>query len=118
MENVRDAGIRVDVEWRGERRPLPPEVDLSAFRIIQESVTNVVKHSRTQQCRVSVVFRPGDLSVVVVDSGTGTGRGEGTGYGTAGMRDRVKLLNGDFTAGPRPEGGYRVTARLPVPMEV
>ncbi|MFD4907099.1 sensor histidine kinase [Kitasatospora purpeofusca] len=118
VENVRDAGIRVDVEWRGERRPLPPEVDLSAFRIIQESVTNVVKHSRTQQCRVSVEFRSGDLSVVIVDSGSGTGRGEGTGYGIAGMRDRVKLLNGDFTAGPRPEGGYRVTARLPVPMEV
>ncbi|MFJ9946570.1 sensor histidine kinase [Kitasatospora sp. NPDC091207] len=118
VENVRDAGVRVDVEWRGERRPLPPEVDLSAFRVIQESVTNVVKHSGTQQCRVSVVFRPADLSVVIVDSGSGTGRGEGTGYGIAGMRDRVKLLNGDFTAGPRPEGGYRVTARLPVPMEV
>ncbi|WP_406201767.1 histidine kinase [Kitasatospora sp. NBC_01560] len=118
VENVRNAGVRVDVEWRGERRPLPPEVDLSAFRIIQESVTNVVKHSGTQQCRVSVVFRPADLSVVIVDSGSGSGRGEGTGYGIAGMRDRVKLLNGDFAVGPRPEGGYRVTARLPVPMEV
>jgi len=118
VENVRNAGIRVDVEWRGERRPLPPEVDLSAFRIIQESVTNVVKHSRTEQCRVSVVFQPADLSVVIVDSGSGNGSGEGTGYGIAGMRDRVKLLNGDFTAGPRPEGGYRVTARLPIPMEV
>ncbi|MFF0475381.1 sensor histidine kinase [Streptomyces sp. NPDC004284] len=118
VENVRNAGVRVDVEWRGERRPLPPEVDLSAFRIIQESVTNVVKHSATEQCRVSVVFQPADLSVVIVDSGTGTGRGEGAGYGIAGMRDRVKLLNGDFTAGPRPEGGYRVTARLPIPMEV
>ncbi|RPF45026.1 signal transduction histidine kinase [Streptomyces sp. Ag109_G2-6] len=118
VENVRDAGVRVDVEWRGERRPLPPEVDLSAFRIIQESVTNVVKHSRTQQCRVSVVFHPSELSVVIVDSGSGSGRGEGSGYGIAGMRDRVKLLHGDFTAGPRPEGGYRVTARLPIPMEV
>ncbi|MDH6123481.1 sensor histidine kinase [Kitasatospora sp. GP82] len=118
VANVRNAGVRVDVEWRGERRPLPPEVDLSAFRIIQESVTNVVKHSKTEQCRVSVVFDPADLSVVIVDSGPGSGRGEGTGYGIAGMRDRVKLLNGDFTAGPRPEGGYRVTARLPIPMEV
>ncbi|MFJ8386610.1 sensor histidine kinase [Streptomyces sp. NPDC094438] len=118
VANARNAGVRVDVEWRGERRPLPPEVDLSAFRIIQESVTNVVKHSRTQQCRVSVVFEPAGLSVVIVDSGSGNGGGEGTGYGIAGMRDRVKLLHGDFAAGPRPEGGYRVSARLPVLMEV
>ncbi|MFC6594966.1 sensor histidine kinase [Kitasatospora paranensis] len=115
VANVRDAGVRVDVEWRGERRPLPPEVDLAAFRVIQESVTNVVKHSGTQQCRVSVVFAPDDLSVVIVDSGAGHGKGLGTGYGVAGMHDRVKLLNGDFRAGPRPEGGFRVTARLPLP---
>ncbi|GAA2745925.1 sensor histidine kinase [Kitasatospora cinereorecta] len=122
VENVRSAGVRVDVEWRGERRPLPPEVDLSAFRLIQESVTNVVKHSGTHQCRVSLIFDPADLSVVIVDSGPGTGRstgaGTGTGYGIAGMRDRVQLLHGEFSAGPRPEGGYRVTARLPIPMEV
>uniref|UniRef100_A0AAU2JGP2 histidine kinase n=1 Tax=Streptomyces sp. NBC_00049 TaxID=2903617 RepID=A0AAU2JGP2_9ACTN len=118
VANVSDTGVRVDVEWRGERRPLPPEVDLSAFRVIQESVTNVVKHSGTQQCRVRVEFLPQDLSVVIVDSGSGTGRGEGTGYGIAGMRDRVALLRGEFTAGPRPEGGYRVAARFPVAMEV
>ncbi|MFI5888158.1 sensor histidine kinase [Streptomyces sp. NPDC051554] len=116
VENVRSAGVRVDLEWRGERRPLPPEIDLSAFRIIQESVTNVVKHSGTQQCRVSVVFQPDDVSVMVVDSGTRNGSGgEGIGYGLAGMRERVELLHGDFSAGPRPEGGFRVTARLPVP---
>ena len=118
VENVRNAGVRVDLEWRGERRPLPTEIDLSAFRIIQESVTNVIKHSGTQQCRVSVVFHPEDLSLAIVDSGTRNGGGEGTGYGITGMRDRVELLHGEFSAGPRPEGGFLVTARLPAPMEV
>jgi signal transduction histidine kinase len=118
VANIRAAGVRVDVEWRGERRPLPPEVDLAAFRVIQESVTNVVKHAGTQQCRVSVAFAPDDISVTVVDSGPGGGTGGGTGYGVAGMRDRVELLHGDFAAGPRPEGGFRVTARLPLPAQV
>jgi signal transduction histidine kinase len=113
VENVRNAGVRVDVEWRGDRRPLPTEIDLSAFRIIQESVTNVIKHSGTQQCRVSVVFHPEDLTLAIVDSGGRNGGGKGIGYGLTGMRDRVELLHGDFSAGPRPEGGFRVTARLP-----
>ncbi|SEO86168.1 sensor histidine kinase [Actinacidiphila rubida] len=126
VANARDAGVRVDVEWRGERRPLPPDIDLSVFRIIQESVTNVMKHSGSRQCRVSVAFREDDVSLVVVDSGTGRsgsgtgggGRGSGTGYGLIGMSDRVALLHGDFSAGPRPEGGFRVAARVPVPAEV
>jgi signal transduction histidine kinase len=117
VANARSAGVRVDVEWRGARRPLPPEIDLSVFRIIQESVTNVMKHSGARQCRVSVDFREDDLTVVVVDSGTHSGSG-GTGYGLAGMRDRVELLHGEFNSGPRPEGGFRVAARIPVPMEV
>lgn len=117
VANARSAGVRVDVEWRGTRRPLPPEIDLSLFRIVQESVTNVMKHSGARQCRVSVAFREDDLTVVVVDSGTHRGSG-GTGYGLAGMRDRIELLHGEFSAGPRPEGGFRVAARIPVPMEV
>ncbi|GAA2619928.1 hypothetical protein GCM10010399_58800 [Dactylosporangium fulvum] len=121
VEKVKGLGIRVDVEWRGQRRPLPPEVDLSAFRIIQEAVTNVVKHAGIQQCRVSVDFQPADLSIVIVDSGSGgmpgSGKAIGTGYGITGMRDRVTLLLGDFSAGPRPEGGYRVAVRLPLPMD-
>ncbi|GAA1949727.1 sensor histidine kinase [Catenulispora subtropica] len=115
VENIRTAGVRVDVNWRGDRRALPPEVDLSAFRIIQEAVTNVVKHSGVRQCRVSVTYRPEDVSVVIVDSGAGHGSGAGGGYGLTGMRDRVRLLKGDFEAGPRPEGGFRVAARLPNP---
>lgn len=128
VANARSAGVRVDVEWSGERRPLPPQIDLSVFRIIQESVTNVIKHSGTRQCRVSVAFREEDVTLAVVDSGTGDGggakssglgsNGAGTGYGITGMRDRVELLHGDFAAGPRPGGGFRVTARLPVPIQI
>jgi signal transduction histidine kinase len=109
-----DAGVHVDVRWRGERRPLPADIDRSAFRIIQESVTNVVRHADTHRCQVSVEFRDEELSIEVIDDGRGR-RAEGTGYGISGMRERVDLLHGHFTAGYRPEGGFRVAARLPVP---
>ena len=109
-----DAGVQVDVDWHGSREPLPADIDLSAFRIIQEAVTNVVRHARTGQCRVAVDQRDGQLSIEVTDSGRG-GSMAGTGYGITGMRERAALLGGDFSAGPRPDGGFRVTARLPVP---
>jgi signal transduction histidine kinase len=127
------AGVHVDVRWRGEPgAALPPEIDLSAFRIIQESVTNVVRHAGTGSCRVTVDCRQeGELSIEVTDDGRGRGGTPGpagtpgavgapattaTGYGLIGMRERVSLLHGDFSARPRPEGGFRVAARLPVPV--
>jgi signal transduction histidine kinase len=109
-----DAGVRVDVHWRGIREPLPADIDLSAFRIIQEAVTNVVRHASTDRCQVSIDQQDGQLSIEVTDSGRG-GTADGTGYGIVGMRERAALLGGDFSAGPRPGGGFRVTARLPVP---
>ncbi|MEV5749452.1 sensor histidine kinase [Actinoallomurus sp. NPDC052308] len=112
------AGVRVDVRRRGERRPLPPEVDLSAYRIIQEAVTNVVRHADATSCTVSIDYQDEDVSIEVVDDGRGHGTTPGTGYGLVGMRERAALLHGDLTAGPRPEGGFRVTARLPLPTGV
>jgi signal transduction histidine kinase len=111
-----DAGVRVDVDvdWRGSREPLPPDIDLSAFRIIQEAVTNVVRHARTDQCQVSIGQQDGQLSIEVTDGGCGSAAA-GTGYGIIGMRERAALLGGDFSAGPRAGGGFRVAARLPVP---
>jgi len=111
-----DAGVRVevDVDWRGSREPLPADIDLSAFRIIQEAVTNVVRHAGTGQCQVLIDQQDGQLSIEVTDSGRGGGTA-GTGYGITGMRERAALLGGDFSAGPRPGGGFRVAARLPVP---
>jgi signal transduction histidine kinase len=112
-----DAGVRVEVDWRGRRDPLPADIDRSAFRIIQEAVTNVVKHAGSGQCGVSIDQRDEELSIEITDSGRG-GVVTGTGYGITGMRERAALLGGDFSAGPRPGGGFRVTARLPVPAPV
>jgi signal transduction histidine kinase len=114
-----EAGVKVDVEWHGSREPLPADIDLSAFRIIQEAVTNVVRHAGTGQCQVCIDKQDGQLSLEVTDSGRGgSGHGggvAGTGYGITGMRERAALLGGDFSAGPRPGGGFRVAVRLPLP---
>jgi signal transduction histidine kinase len=111
---ARDAGVEVEVERRGSREPLPADIDLSAFRIIQEAVTNVVRHAHTGQCQVVIDQRDGQLSIEVTDSGRG-GNVAGTGYGITGMRERAALLGGDFSAGPRPDGGFRVAVQLPLP---
>ncbi|WP_198655330.1 sensor histidine kinase [Streptomyces geranii] len=111
------AGVRVHLHWAGERRELPPDVDLSAFRIVQESVTNVVRHAGARSCRVTLDYRAADaLAIEVTDDGRGRGSATDTGFGLAGMRERVALLDGEFAAGPRPEGGFRVAARLPIPL--
>jgi signal transduction histidine kinase len=109
-----DAGVRVEVRWRGQRRPLPAEVDTSAFRIIQEAVTNVVRHAGTRHCQVSIEQHEQELSIEVTDDGCGAAAA-GAGYGITGMRERAVLLHGELAAGPRPGGGFAVTARLPLP---
>ncbi|MFD3309833.1 sensor histidine kinase [Streptomyces sp. NPDC058694] len=117
-ERTTAAGVRVEVRWQGERRTLPPEIGMSAYRIVQEAVTNVVRHAGARSCRVTVDCRDEELAIEVVDSGNGPGRAATTGYGLLGMRERVGLLHGEFSAAPRPEGGFRVAARLPVPAGV
>jgi signal transduction histidine kinase len=109
------AGIRVDLRWRGQRRPVPADIDLSAYRIVQEAVTNVIRHAGTRDCRVTVDYGDDELSIEVDDDGRGCAE-PGAGYGIVGMRERVGLLHGRFSAGSRPEGGFRVTARLPLPV--
>lgn len=124
VESTAAAGVRVAVHRVGAPRALPPDIDLSAFRVVQESVTNVVRHSGADACTVTVDQRDPDAVVVSVeDGGPVPGRdpartGGGSGYGLAGMRERVALLHGEFTAAPRPGGGFRVTARLPLPAGV
>jgi signal transduction histidine kinase len=116
-DNAAKAGVAVLMRFDGERRELPAEVDLSAYRIVQESVTNVVRHAGTGRCEVAIAFSPRDVVIEVLDDGRGSvladaSRGVG-GFGLAGMRERVSLLHGSFDAGPRPEGGFRVLARIP-----
>ncbi|MDX3117043.1 sensor histidine kinase [Streptomyces scabiei] len=111
------AGVQVDVRWSGERRHLPPEVDMSAFRIVQEAVTNVVRHAGAEACQVSIDCQESELFIEVLDQGRRQPHGSaaGAGFGLVGMRERVDLLRGEFSAEPLPEGGFRVAARLPVP---
>lgn len=118
IERSRHAGVTVEVRQEGTPRPLPPAVDLSAYRIIQEAVTNVARHAGVDRCDVAVQLHDGLLSIEVTDDGGGATGAPGPGYGIPGMRERVSLLHGEFDAGPRPEGGFRVTARIPVPEEV
>jgi signal transduction histidine kinase len=112
---ARSAGVRVDVRWRGQPRPLPADIDQSAFRIVQEAVTNVVRHAGAGRCQVIIDQQDDEVAIEVTDHGRG-GAAVGAGYGITGMRERAGLLGGQLTAGPGPEGGFRVAARLPLPV--
>ncbi|MCC5581051.1 sensor histidine kinase [Microtetraspora sp. AC03309] len=117
-ETTTAAGVRVDVRHQGKPRGLPPAVDRCAFRIVQESVTNVVRHADARHCQVVLDYAPEELRIDIADDGRGTvttPASPGSGYGIAGMRERAALLDGRLSAGPRPEGGFRVTATLPLP---
>jgi len=112
---VRGAGLRVHVAVAGERRPLDASVDLAAYRIVQEALTNVVKHAGRATVAVLLDYRRlGALRVEVVDDGWGPGLGTPGGNGLVGMRERALLVGGHLEAGPRPEGGFRVVATLPL----
>ncbi|MFE0704807.1 sensor histidine kinase [Streptomyces sp. NPDC058872] len=118
-EATSGAGVHVEVRRGGAPRPLPADIDLSAYRVIQEALTNVVRHAGTGSCRVAIDYGDEELSVEVVDDGHGAnGHGAPHGFGLVGMRERVALLHGHLSAGPRPEGGFRVAARLPLPTPV
>jgi signal transduction histidine kinase len=115
VEQVRQAGLEARLEVQGEPRPLPPGMDLSAYRIVQEALTNAVRHAGPATARVLIRYGDGDLRLEVRDDGLSTGPGNGAGHGMIGMRERVNLFGGELDAGPRPDGGFAVTARLPLP---
>jgi signal transduction histidine kinase len=112
------AGLAVRLQVHGTRPPLPAGVDLSAYRIVQEALTNVVKHAGPATAQVVVGYRDQEIRVEVTDDGRGavTSVGDGrvgSGHGLIGMRERVAAFGGDLEVGPRPGGGFRVAARLP-----
>jgi signal transduction histidine kinase len=109
------AGLPVQLEVDGAPRPLPAEVDLAALRIVQEAVTNVIRHAGQASATVRLVYGEHDLTLQVDDDGRGGSPGPATrGSGIAGMRERTAALGGRLEAGPRPGGGFRVRAQLPM----
>jgi signal transduction histidine kinase len=153
VSRTASAGVRVDVKRCGQPRELPASIDLSAYRIVQEALTNVVKHARTSSCQVLIGYGHDELILEVRDNGaglpemagagaigggfardTGLGAGRpalltmsagpgwseagdlpGSGHGIIGMRERVNLLGGEFSAGPLPGYGFQVSAHIPLP---
>ncbi len=123
IDDMRGAGLEVDVRIEGDRRPLAPGVDVSAYRIVQEALTNALRHARAARTEVVLRYLPGALEVSVIDDGSAVGgqdpaggrdESDAPGHGLVGMRERVALLHGELEAGPRPEGGFAVRALLPV----
>ena len=118
VARARAAGLPVTVTVTGAERPLPPEVDQAAYRIVQEALTNVSRHAGHACASVHLHYTPETLSVQVVDDGKGTVtpagiRPPGPGLGLVGMRERVSALGGRLQAGPRDHGGFHVRAELP-----
>jgi signal transduction histidine kinase len=118
---VQEAGLSVWIHVEGERGRIPPGLDLSAYRIVQEALTNVIKHAGGSTANVTVCYRPGSVTLEIIDDGTGAPPAgaqpapPSTGHGIIGMRERVAVFGGEFAAGPRAGGGFRVFARLPIP---
>ncbi|MFW6693948.1 sensor histidine kinase [Streptomyces sp. MAR4 CNX-425] len=112
------AGLSVTVDAEGAERALPPGLDLTAYRIVQEALTNVAKHAGAGAARVRLTYAHDRLTLTVSDDG-GAGRPPpppGGGFGLIGMRERAQTAGGSLRAGPRPEGGFAVTAELPLPV--
>jgi signal transduction histidine kinase len=114
VADYRAAGLPVRLELVGEPMPLPGGVELSVYRIVQEALTNALKHSNPGSVTVTLAFRDAGLELEVVDDGTPTPGAATTGQGIIGMRERVALLGGQLETGQREAGGFRVAARLPL----
>jgi signal transduction histidine kinase len=118
LATVRDAGLPVELVVEGETRPVPRGVDLSAYRVIQEALTNTLKHARATSARVRLRYGGDALEVEVTDDGRGAAarllETPHRGYGLAGMRERVAMVGGEIAAEPGPSGGFVVRARLPL----
>ena len=112
-EHVTKAGLPVKLEVTGEPRELPPGIDISGYRIVQEALTNALKHAGPATATVRVRYGADDLEIDVADDGRGGDTGSVTGHGLTGMRERIAVYGGELTADGR-NGGFRVRARLPI----
>ncbi|MFN2502925.1 MAG: sensor histidine kinase, partial [Acidimicrobiales bacterium] len=117
VADVARGGLHVDVSVEGQPRPLPPTVELSGYRIVQEALTNVVRHAGAAKARVTIRYERRALQLDVVDDGSGAAPdagNTGAGLGLIGMRERVGLHGGQLSVGPRPDGGFGVCASIPI----
>ena len=114
VEDVRSAGVPVELTVEGTSEAVPHGIELSVYRIVQEGLTNVIKHAGKARAEVAIRCRPEEVEVEVLDDGRGAAaRSDGGGHGLVGMRERVAIWGGSLSAGPRSGGGYRVVAHLP-----
>jgi signal transduction histidine kinase len=113
-ESVGRAGLPVELHVQGESFPLPRAVELSAYRIVQEGLTNSLKHARAGHAYVTIRYAAEELEVEVADDGHGPVKSDGHGHGLVGVRERVKIYGGEMSAGPGADGGFVLNARLPV----
>ena len=111
---TREAGLPVELRIEGTPLQLPATLDATAYRIVQEALTNAVKHANAEHAEVVVRYGNGTVELIVSDDGRGNGDGGGSGHGLVGMRERVSVYGGELEAGPQAGGGFRLRATLPV----
>ena len=114
VQEIGRAGLPVELHLDGERFPLPPGIDLSAYRIVQEGLTNALKHAHANHAEVTVRYAPDEVEIEVHDDGTGATPSDGYGHGLIGIRERVRLYGGEMTAGRTNGGGFTLSTRLPL----
>jgi signal transduction histidine kinase len=114
LDQIGRAGLRVHLHVDGEPFPLPRAIDLSAYRIVQEGLTNALKHARASHADVTVHYLPDQLQLDIRDDGQGGSASDGPGHGLVGVRERVKIYGGEMTAGTPNGGGFLLSTRLPV----
>ncbi len=114
VDETRAAGVPVELSIVGDRRALSPAIELSAYRIVQEALTNARRHAKRANATVTVRYESDVLELDIVDDGEQAEAGGGSGFGLVGMRERVSIFGGSLETGPRPGGGFGVYARLPL----
>ena len=114
VSRMREAGLSAELVIEGERRALPAALELSAFRVVQEGLTNALKHAGPAEVRALLRYGEDRLEVEIADDGTMAGNGVGSRRGLAGIRERVEIFGGRLDAGPRPGGGWTLHASFPL----
>ena len=114
VEQVRESGLDVDLKVEGEEANLPASVDLAGYRLVQEGLTNTLKHAQAKHAEVLVRYGSDEVEVTVADDGNGKGGGEGSGHGLVGLRERIAVAGGELESGPRANGGFQIRARIPM----